>query len=155
MSSFHFLNQFIRQNELRPADVIVVKKAPLGLLSHYVVFLGHDRYGHPVFMASLNLGVKILTSDLMHKFQAYLNPVRIRRFQGTEGQRQQAVTRAFQRKDESSYNLLVNNCEHFANYVQTGRHFSQQSQVAGFALVVLGLLAIASIPKKEDSEEER
>ncbi|MDX2282569.1 MAG: lecithin retinol acyltransferase family protein [Bacteroidia bacterium] len=149
MASFYLLNQFVRQNDLRPADVIVVKKAPLGLLSHYVVFLGHDSYGQPVFMASLNLGIKILTPDLLQKFQAYLNPVRIRRFQGTERQREQAVGRALQRRDESSYNLLVNNCEHFANYVQKGQAFSQQSQVAGLALV-LALFAILFSPQEEE-----
>ena len=42
-----------------------------------------------------------------------------------------------------AYSLLGNNCEHFANYIEYGRHESIQVQQAVFAAGVIGLLFLA------------
>ena len=41
------------------------------------------------------------------------------------------------------YSLLGNNCEHFANFIEFGRHESAQVQQAAFGAVLVGLLFFA------------
>lgn len=131
------LNKFIQLNNIRPADVIIAQHRRLALVDHYVIYLGCDwQYGH-IFIANfIRGGVRILTpGDLALLLRKY-EPVGIRRYAGNDWQRQQAVQRALSRADEDAYNLILNNCEHFANWVQTGEHKSQQvdDAVKGFAL---------------------
>lgn len=136
------IDYFVKVNNLQPADVILVKKLPTKLLNHYIVYLGKD-YGRHVFMANTFSGIRILHyPQLMKELQTF-QPEKIEKFAGNEFDRREAVTRALARKDENSYDLILNNCEHFKNWVQKGVHESKQvknlGNVAGLGLLLFGL----------------
>lgn len=132
------LDSFVNRNRLQPADVIMVKKIPFKLLNHFLVYLGTYRSRH-IFMANTLSGIRVFSyHELMHELQTF-QPQKIERFTGNEIERKEAVTRALMRKDENSYNLLLNNCEHFKNWVQNGVHESVQTQNAGKAGVAIGV----------------
>lgn len=137
------IDKFIRENSIRPADAVVVKKEPYRLLDHYIIYLGMESSGH-IFIANYTWGTKILTEIDLIQFATEFSVDRIRRFQGNELQRHTAVHRALSRRDQSSYHLLYNNCEHFSNYVQTGSPFSQQTKTLGAGLVLTGLTTAAA-----------
>lgn len=48
------------------------------------------------------------------------------RYPQTEDEFDKAYDRFEERKGEQAFNISTNNCEHFANYVMTGRAFSDQ-----------------------------
>ena len=136
------LSQFIQANSLKPADAIVVRKDFIGLLDHYLIYLGHYNNEHK-FIANYTKGTRILSYAELNKFSNQFTPSRIRRFKGNQIQRSAAVERAWSRKDETSYHLLLNNCEHYANYVQSNSEYSQQTTTFGTGLAITGLAAAA------------
>jgi hypothetical protein len=142
------LSEFIKANNIRPADAIVVRKQFISLLDHYLIYLGIQNGEHK-FIANYTKGTQILSYDELREFSSEFKVSRIRRFIGNEIQRTAAVSRALSRKDQISYNLIYNNCEHYANYIQTGKDSSQQSQVFGATLTMAGLVGAAS--SKSDS----
>lgn len=99
--------------------------------------------GH-TFIANYTWGTRILTEAEVSQYATEFSADRIRRFQGNDLQRQTAVHRALSRRDQTSYHLHYNNCEHFTNYIQTGHGFSQQTQTFGAGLVLTGLTAAAA-----------
>jgi hypothetical protein len=136
------IDEFVKVNNLRPADAILVKKLPTKLLNHYIVYLGKDFSRH-VFMANTFSGIRLLHyPQLMKELQTF-QPEKIERFTGNDYDRHEAVNRALARKDENSYDLILNNCEHFKNWVQKGVHESRQvsnaGNLAGIGLLVMGL----------------
>lgn len=134
--------RFVEANQLRPADVIVVEKKGFRILDHYVVYLGKDHYGEHLFTANmLNTGVRLLKRSELGQMGIKYVPTRIRRFQGSERQREAAVNRALNDFGKG-YGLIVHNCEHYANRVQTNRSFSKQSQNAGLALGAIALFGL-------------
>jgi len=137
------LNQFIQSNNLRAGDAVVVKKDNIGLLDHYLIYLGFS-FGEHKFIANYFHGTKILSYGDLSNFSQQYSPARIRRFKGNEIQREAAITRALSRRDQQSYHLILNNCEHYANYVQAGTPYSQQTTVFGTGMAVTGLAVAAS-----------
>ena len=149
------IRQYIDANRLQPADVIVVKKI-WGILDHYLVYLGRKN-GEDYFMANLTLGVKMYSSHELYNMASTYEPIRIRRFKGNDYERKLAVNRALSRKDEDSYNLILNNCEHFANHVQEGESYSRQSQIGagiGIGLLLLGL-GMALFGEGSDDDDKK
>jgi hypothetical protein len=142
------IQQFITSYCIRPADAIVVKKESFGILDHYVVYLGVDQFGEHKFIANYSKGVRFLPLFEIVKFLQKYVPVRLNRFVGSELQRQFAVHRALSRLNENSYNLILNNCEHFSNWVQNGTPESDQVENFGNILLAggafLGFLGLAS-----------
>jgi len=138
------IHQFINANNLQPADAIVVKKQNFGILDHYVIYLGVGPDGEHKFIANFTEGIKFISYWKIIQFMETYMPVRINRFIGDHFQRTYAVQRALSRVNENSYNLILNNCEHFKNYVHHGVEKSEQVQDFGKALTVGGLgLAVA------------
>lgn len=137
------LNQYIQQNNLQPGDAVVVKKENIGLLDHYLIYLGQHSGEHK-FIANYFGGTRILHYAELVDFSTRYSPRRIRRFIGNDLQRQAAVARALSRKDQKSYHLILNNCEHYANYVQSGKNSSQQTTAFGAGMAVTGLAVAAS-----------
>lgn len=136
------IHNFVSANNLKPADAILVKKLPTRLLNHYIIYLGYE-WGRHIFMANTFGGIRILNyPDLMRELKTF-QPEKIERFVGNHWQREEAVKRAIDRKDENSYDLILNNCEHFKNWVQKGKHESTQvanvGTAAGIGLLFLGL----------------
>ena len=118
-------------SQLYPADVIVAKKRNglSRILNHYVVYVGNE-----TFIGNLQDGVKVLSeSELLVDYE----PVRIKPFEGTDFQRNQAINRAYHRLGQK-YSLLNFNCEHFANWVQKGKENSVQVTIL-LSVLVLGL----------------
>jgi len=71
----------------------------------------------------------------------------LRQFSGEE-----TVSRARSRMGEKSYNLLFNNCEHFALWCKYGESKSIQVEKAVTTAVVLGAVAIAAYIAVESNE---
>jgi Lecithin retinol acyltransferase len=149
------LDNFIYHNSIQKADAIKVAKS-YGLLTHYVIYLGREseytntglsggyRYGgrnRHLFIANMTGGVQVIPEEEALKFLETYSPTGINRFRGNAYDRELAINRALSKLNGESYNLILNNCEHFANYVQTGTASSGQSQAG----VVLGLLALLGI----------
>lgn len=137
------LSEFITSNKLRPADAVIARKKAISLFDHYLIYLGVNDYRHN-FIVRDPKGVRILSYEELNEYIGDFHPSRIKRFLGNEVQRKAAVSRALNRMDEISYNLLYDNCEHLANYVQSGKEFSQQTKVAGLGLTALGIATTAS-----------
>lgn len=119
-------------NQLQPADVVVAKKRKgLGrILNHYIVYVGDT-----TFIGNLKEGVKTLTYLDLNELLIDYEPMRIRKFNGSNTERQYALNRAYSRIGKS-YNLLSYNCEHFANWVQKGKEISTQVDIGVAALIV-------------------
>jgi hypothetical protein len=120
--------------QLYPADVIVAKKRNgLGrILNHYIVYVGNE-----TFIGNLQNGVQILSETELTKLLIDYEPVKIKPFEGSNFERKQALTRAYNRLGQK-YSLLNFNCEHFANWVQKGKENSVQVTIL-FSVLVLGL----------------
>lgn len=130
---------------LKPADVLVVKDRRFDLFDHYAVYMGHGK-----FIAYMRKGITEIYLDEFHNFSGDFYPIRLRTFNGTEFERQQAIRRA-KECVLPAYNLLFSNCEHFADYVQTGNKRSLQSAKAGFFLLGGGAM-IASNGKSQAAQ---
>jgi hypothetical protein len=121
-------------SQLYPADVIVAKKRNglSRILNHYVVYVGNE-----TFIGNLQDGVKVLSESELSDLLVDYEPVRIKPFEGTDFQRNQAINRAYNRLGQK-YSLLNFNCEHFANWVQKGKENSVQVSIL-LSVLVLGL----------------
>lgn len=140
---FMTIQQFIFQNNLQQADVIVLKKKFFGMLDHFAVFLGYDYYtGVPLFAANYTRGTQFISQQELASFLTQLVPERIERFIGNEIQRDQAVKRALSRIGADDYNYFTNNCEHYKNFVQTGMPHSEQSTNFGNGIAVSALILL-------------
>jgi len=137
------IDQFIQINKLQPGDAVVVKKDNIGLLDHYLIYLGYT-FGEPKVIANYFQGTRLLSSSELADFSTRYTPTKIRKFLGNEVQRDAAVNRALNSCDQNSYHLILNNCEHFANYVQLGVPSSKQTTVFGAGMAVTGLAVAAS-----------
>ena len=167
----------ITQNNLKPADAIVLRKKFMGMVDHFAIFLGYDTMDQPIFVANYTKGVKRISATELNSFLEKLNPTHIERFEGSEESRRLAVKRAISRIGEKAYDYFANNCESFKNYVQKGVSYSKQAEnfnrsagaigvtsaaiglgalatknkkVAGWALGISALAAIAYIVSKDD-----
>jgi hypothetical protein len=121
-------------SQLYPADVIVAKKRNgLGrILNHYVVYVGNE-----TFIGNLQDGVKVLSETELSDLLVDYEPVRIKPFEGTDFQRNQAINRAYHKLGQK-YSLLNFNCEHFANWVQKGEENSVQVTIL-FLILMFGI----------------
>ncbi len=138
------IRNFVLNNYLQPADVIIVGKNGWNVLDHYVVYMG-EQNGEMFFSVNLmNKGVLLLSEQDLHQYTRRFTPKAINRFHGSYMDRIQALSRANSKIGES-YSLMNFNCEHFANFVQFGVSQSQQvSNVVGgafLALLTVGLFS--------------
>ncbi|WP_292244463.1 lecithin retinol acyltransferase family protein [Mesonia sp.] len=126
------INTLPNISTLYPGDVILAKKRRgLGrILNHYIVYAGNN-----IFIGNISDGVKELSyPELIMLLQDY-EPIKVRRFNGSYFQRNEAVNRAYSKLGQR-YSLLNFNCEHFANWVQFGKVESSQ--------VTTGLIILTS-----------
>ena len=143
------ISEFVSMYNLRPADAVAVKKNSFGLLKHYLVYLGKDYWGEHIFMANYTKGTRILSRQEIMNFAIYIHPVKISRFVGGDQERELAIERAFELKDENSYNLILNNCEHFKNHLQIGEKYSDQTKAFGAGLAATGVITAATSKSNE------
>lgn len=126
----HYLN-------LQPADRLVVPKSNARLVQHHAIYLGLDENGIEWIAENIiGNGVRIVsaTDFLMNAIEV----TRVERFRGTLAERQQAVQNAIALIG-TNYDLLLFNCEHYANVVQHQQKVSNQVKT-GLALGLAGLL---------------
>jgi hypothetical protein len=139
------IRNLVARNGLKPADVIVVRRAGFAILDHYMVFMGYDQNGNPLFMANMKgRGITYLRAWEIEQWTGDYRIDRIRRFEGNHWQRNQALARA-KKSYGQSYSLFSQNCEHFANHVQYSEAYSRQSRNAGWgaaALLAVGLFGL-------------
>lgn len=148
----YYAEQFVINNNLRPADAILLKKKFMGMVNHYAVFLGrHSRTNRPVFAANYTGGVQTISDREANEFLQTLVPEKIDRFRGSSTQRQNAVQRAISMIGKKGYNLITYNCEHYKNFIQFNRKYSEQVDVAGKSAMVLGgAAAIAGLASENN-----
>lgn len=92
--------------------------------THHGIFVGNDRVVHySGFADGISKGVIEVTS-----LKAFCNgnKVTVRTYAIRKYSHEESVTRAYSRLGEDLYNLLINNCEHFATWCITGWHSSEQ-----------------------------
>lgn len=135
--------KYIQHHNLQPADVVVINRKGIPLLDHYAVYIGREE-----FVVNMRPNVQLIREWDIWKYIDRYQPIRIRRFEGSEYEREQAMQRAanlyYNQELKGEYNLLFDNCEHFANYVQYGQRYSQQTQIAGAGAMVAGGLMLTS-----------
>ena len=131
------INHFVHDNQLRPADAIVLKKKFMGMAEHFVIYLGNEGT-EPRFVANFTKGIKILPNkEINEQIKTYV-PEKIERFNGNSLERGKAVARAKSRIGEKAYGYVSNNCEHFKNWVHFGQQYSKQVSNVGTALSISG-----------------
>jgi hypothetical protein len=142
------IKRFIEELSLRVTDAIVIRKRFIGMVDHYVLYMG-ERNGQPVFVANFMDGVKEVPNNEILKYLLKYQPERVERFIGSEDDRYEALERANQRIGERAYNYLSNNCEHFKNWVHSGEKYSSQvDSVANIGLGTGGTLAVVGLASK-------
>ena len=131
-----------QQLNIQPGDVLIAPKSSLNILKHMIVYWGVDANGDDFYLEnSPQAGVQWLTEQSLR--QQY-EIITVRKFCGTPHERTQAISRA-ESVIGQKYDLTTFNCEHYANYVQTGASFSKQaSNGIGVGLAALGLMVVAS-----------
>ncbi|CAA0180234.1 lecithin retinol acyltransferase family protein [Tenacibaculum maritimum] len=131
------INDFVLKNNLQPADAVVLHKKFMGMVDHFVIYIG-DEQNEPKFVANFNKGIKILpNTEINEQLKKYI-PKKIERYPGDYFGREEAVNRALSRLGEKAYGLFSNNCEHFKNWVHFGTQYSKQVDVAGTTLTAMG-----------------
>lgn len=134
------INQLIRNTGLQKVDAIVMKKRFIGMVDHYVLFMGM-RNNTPVFVANYSSGVKEVPYNDMVTYLQMLEPTEILYFKGTKYEREEAEIRAKSRIGERAYDYISNNCEHFVNWVHSGKSYSKQVSSAGDLFLAGGAVA--------------
>lgn len=148
-----YARSLIRQQNLQAGDVVVVGFG-LGLISHYLVYMGHDGYDH-YFVANVEEGVKYFRPEELDRKASGAHLKRIRRFEGSYHERNAALQRAHGIIGKA-YSYLQFNCESAANLIQYGRARSHQVEkgVAIAGLTLVGLL-LWGLSGNDDAQDNR
>jgi hypothetical protein len=126
------ITELIKENNLQATDAVVLRKRFLGMVDHYVLYMG-TRSSQPVFIANYKDGVKEVSNEEIQNYLKVLKPVRIEKFPGRPQERRHAFNRAISKIGQRAYNYFSNNCEHFKNWVHYGENRSNQVENAGNA----------------------
>lgn len=112
-------------------DRVILPKSEFRLVQHHAIYDGEG------FFYENKAGVGVVCTPIAQFFQNVNEITAIRRFNGTEYQRYQAIQRA-QSLLGRRYSLTEFNCEHYADYVQYGKARSRQVEnvLGGVALAV-------------------
>ena len=136
MTYFHNISVF-QENEthsnkyetLEPGDVIgVTRGSPIALYDHYAIYIGKGQvihyagdtldFGKKIFIHQTPLQNFLKNSNVCFKI---VFPKELKVFSPEE-----TILRAKSRLGETKYNLVFNNCEHFALWCKTGISASLQ-----------------------------
>ncbi len=131
------INQFIKVNNLQPADAVELANPAVGFPRHYAVYLGIEK-GTPYFIANITTGVQVISKEKLEEFTSKYEVVGVERFEGNIKQRNMAIKNAIARIGEKAYNLVFNNCEHFKNWVLYGTSSSKQVELIGSSMLIGG-----------------
>ncbi|WBM74516.1 lecithin retinol acyltransferase family protein [Saprospira grandis] len=138
------MSQIIQHHGISPLDVLIFKDLHYPLIRHYALFAGFNSSGYPLIVANYSKSVGILPPEELQNFSARLELDRVRKFEGSQEDKEHAFERVNKAFNKKPYDLMFNNCEHFANYVQYGNAYSQQTQVAAGGAAAVGLATTLS-----------
>ncbi|AZE04458.1 lecithin retinol acyltransferase family protein [Pseudomonas chlororaphis] len=99
-----------------------------GLYTHHGIFVGRNRVVHYSGMGS-GLHKGCIESTTLEAFLQGKN-ARIKTYKKVYFRGPEICRRARSRLGEDEYNLVFNNCEHFANWCVTNQHTSEQVEAA-------------------------
>lgn len=111
-----------------------------GVVEHYAVFVGYQHGVLAVAENQLGFGVRVIS---LHQFLNEGNLKRVRKFHGNPHIVLSNINIVAQRR--ASYDLIFNNCEHFANEVITGE--ASSNQVRNGLGIAAGLVALFFAPR--------
>jgi hypothetical protein len=134
----------MKSPKLQPGDIIVTDRF---IYKHYGIYAGRGRVIHyAAENGDFGNNIEIRESSLSkftenNKYDA-IEPIkgqsRVKPFSP-----QETVRRARSRIGEKRYNLIFNNCEHFALWCKYGKNKSVQVEKAVSAAAILGTAIIA------------
>lgn len=99
-----------------------------GQIHHDGIYLGDGQVIHMVGQGKRNAHVQIGTLEAF----AAGRPVTVRHYSG-ERDPDAIIDRAMSKLGDGGYNLVFNNCQHFARWCVTGEHLSEQVNTAAAA----------------------
>jgi len=128
---------------LQPADRLIEPIFQTGLSKHHSIYLGGDAQGVEWIAENYKFkGVRLVKAS---DFFRSRKKMQVQSFQGNYLEREIAVSRALSLLG-ASYDLIDFNCEHYAEFVQTGKAASKQVDlVKGLVAFQLFLLLFGSI----------
>jgi hypothetical protein len=136
------LMNYIDLHKLKPGDKIVVPKSWLQVVQHHVIYLGQNHSGVDL-IAENAVGSHVHITAANEFFSVNTEITRIERFVGDKMERRIAIERALKQLGQP-YDLINYNCEHFANYVQTGKPISTQVGWGIFAAIAVVIIVALS-----------
>lgn len=133
---------------IKPADRIIEAIFPTGISKHHSVFLGMDYHGTEwISENNYVMGVRLVEAG---NYFSRNKSFQILKFSGTAQERKAAVQRALDELGKP-YDLINYNCEHYAEYVQNNRIFSDQVEsireaikITAFCLIAFSLVKFIS-----------
>jgi len=140
LKSYSCSTLYAHEFGLKPGDRIKEPIFKTGISKHHSIYLGVDQNGHEwISENKRNEGVRLIKACEYFK---YGKSYTIIPFKGTYMQRTAAVKRALAVLGKP-YDLILYNCEHYANYVQLGKPVSQQ--VLNTIIFTLTVIVIGNI----------
>ena len=147
------LSAISTSDSLKKGDIIFVDK---GLYKHYGIYAGNGMVIHYSDKNS-NFGTDIkIRETSLDNFACgcetkvcHLDEAKYSLYSGEE-----TVKRAYSRLGEKEYNLIFNNCEHFAVWCKTGISDSEQVNKVITTAVVLSIGALAYTVIKKIIEDK-
>lgn len=129
------------QLSLKPGDRLIHPIAGYPGARHHGIFLGTDNFGNEWVSENHKLkGTQIV--KLNSYLAEYGQLENVIPFVGSQQELQLLVRRALLQAGKP-YDLITNNCEHHANYVQNG--IAQSKQVRNVIWGLIGLFMLATI----------
>lgn len=129
--------------QLQKGDILFVDK---GLYKHYGIYAGNNTVVHYSDKGSnFGLDIKVQEASLddfaggVQIQVCHLDPKKYNLYSADE-----TVERAYSRLGEKKYNLVFNNCEHFAVWCKTGISDSEQvtKAIATAAVISVGIIVL-------------
>jgi len=144
-------NNIIRTiDDIQPGDILYVHR---GVYKHYGVYAGDGRVIHfaPLSGAEINAENATIHETNLGNFLKG-GVLRVDRKSRAQFPRQEVVERARSQIGSKRYDLVFNNCEHFARWCITGVHESDQVSSA-IDLAVEGVNYVADLISGEKNPE--
>lgn len=144
-----YIGEFIESNRIKAGDVVCVEQLSIGLKDRSVAYLGKDSYGNPLFAVDTYQGCRYLHSWEFPTFLVEMRPHKIKRFQGTDTERQDVVRAVRSDLNEDTFNLVLNWCEPDRPKLSRAS-ISGLNAAGGIALAGLALLLLISLFKDDE-----
>ncbi len=143
-----YISEFVESNGIQKGDVVWVEQLAIGLKDRSVVYVGKDSYSAPLFAVDTYEGYRYLHSWELPTFLGEMRPQKIKRFQGTEAEREMVVRAVRTNLNEDTFNLALNWCEPDRPKLSQA-NTSGLDNAGGIALAGLALLLLLALFKDD------